>query len=297
MIMKKLFLACLSFSLAFVSGAFAADTNLTVDPVMSLTGEKALKSENNSGNDIMTVRVSNNSAEPTRFKRFEMRGKGKHQYRIVGGTCAVGQTLAAESDCTVDVAFQPVKSGTKMARLVVVTNTGRVSAFFSNEEDINTKAKRRVAPVLLNTNLGTTIPQLTANYQVSWSVMGYADSYESYFELFQCAAGTDLNNASQVSVCLSNAPIVLSGVADGSAVTNANWQIYLQEATVQPFIATFDTAALGSNTAQPIIARFFVRAFGDKKFSENYVSLVVPGNNGVNYVRDSAGRALALALQ
>ncbi len=112
------------------------------------------------GYDFGNRLISTGASDPVRFTLastgsgvlniqsggIDLAGDNPGQYRITGGTCESGGSVASGDTCTVKVAFKPSRAGSASARLEVETNSGLAEVDLDGTGTVNPVV--RANPVL-----------------------------------------------------------------------------------------------------------------------------------------------------
>ncbi len=264
--------------------AHESEAQLTVTPSSYLFGAEALNDCENSRPVAFTVSNSGSSARS--LGQLSLAGADRDQFAWEGDGCS-GQTLRAQGKCTVVVKFCPDSSGSKGANLHIPladAETPVLSAYLHNYESTNEEARRRLPAVLFSLN----VPEvMTAgqSYTLTWSQLGYDDSYISNIVFFNCAG-------------------VLAGTCGDSYGTNFQLSGYLPPESVEPgdwtysgitsrkfnYRYTFVAPPVPQDT--DIVIRFYTKSQADGESGNGGLSTLIPGNLAERYYNQAGRRIL-----
>jgi hypothetical protein len=104
--------------------AFIGNPNVTAAPAAAVSPASLSFPAATIGQSAGTLAatLSNTGNADLNVTTLSLSGAAAADYRIAGGTCANGSTLAAGASCTVQVGFTPSAAGTRAAALVIAHN-------------------------------------------------------------------------------------------------------------------------------------------------------------------------------
>lgn len=283
--MKKtaLLLPLLLLSTAALS---QSDADLSIDPIVGKFGTVQLGQTSNP----ITVTIKNEHATNSLvLGSASFSGGDTDQFSITNDNCS-SQTVTAGNNCTLEVRYAPTKLGSRMAMLQISTNdaeTGTLTAFFTNDEDNEVQAERRLPPVLFSLTIPETM-DATTTYNLQWSLLGYHSSYSSTIALFDCtgkAAGT--------CGLVYSENFANSGIIQPTAtVAQPTWTFAGEAANEFQYSYSFRPADHKSfptgNT--DIVVRFYRKNPMDAAANESSLSVLIPGNLSSRYYDDEGRR-------
>lgn len=284
--MKRLLLSVL-VATSFASVVHAKpDQEVVIEPVTNLFAETALGAESS----IQQLSIKNLSSDtPFSISQAFISGPNADEYRIKGTDCT--NVVAPNTSCNVDVVFAPITAGSKLATVKLVTSdeeSPEIAAFLQSEESYENQAERRLPAILQATDVGTSV---TEGDTVTWSILGYQDGYESYFALFDCnnisAGECGESFDSNIFVSTEDTP-----ASEGVISSQEVWTYRGEAAQVFTYSARLPN---NLNSSNDLVLRFYHKSLNDAAANEGSMSLLVPGNLGVNYYGND-GRRIQLQL-
>ena len=293
LLLRGLLLASLGLQAGF--GVAQEDSDFSIDPVMTYFGAVALGSTS----DVSSIFFTNTNAFNSLAIQgvAQLSGEEASQFEIVDDGC-VGKTLtpgAPGGSCELKLRFTPNSFGSKMAMVsldINDTESPKMVAFVSSEEDNPAQAERRLPAVIYGLNLPASL-NASVSTTLAWSVLGYHDSYNSTLALFDCTGKV-------VGECGANfaESFWSSGVlAPVSSSIEPDWRYFGENAMVFNYSAVItaaDYASLASGTSN-IVARFYNKSLADTASQESSLTLVIPGNLNVTYY-GAQGRRISLTV-
>jgi len=287
-------LAALSLSAPWVQAA--PDKDIVLQPAKSVFGEVNL----GSASTVQTLTLSNLSDNPINILGVPtLAGPDASEFRVVTNNCS--GILAGQGECTIDVSFRPFTAGSKLAMLelpVSDAETPVISAFLMSEEDYVKQGERRLPAMLSSTNLGLTVDP-SENKTINWTALGYHENYESYLVVFNCGQPPVDPDCGSVFNPVDPEVIYFSpfGVPAMSVTQQDEWIYKGKEAQLFHYETTISSAlwAAKVHIDDELVVRFFYKSTDDAAAGNGSLSLLVPGNLGVDYF-DNEGRRLRLTV-
>ncbi|MEI6207072.1 MAG: BspA family leucine-rich repeat surface protein [Desulfuromonadales bacterium] len=263
-----------------------ADANLSVTPSSYLFGVETL---NDCGNSkAVPFTITNNGSSTRTLGTFTFGGVDSDQFALSSDTCS-GQTLAAYKTCGATVKFCPTSTGSKGALLNIPLSDAAMpvlTALLHNHESTDEEARRRVPPVIYT--LGSNFTSMTKNvqYTLTWSLLGYDDSYQSLIAFFDCTGISDGScGDSYGSKYAASAYLAPDSTEAGAWTYNGIVSDKFN------FSYTFTAPA----TAKDIVVRFYSRSAADAASGKGGLSTLIPGNQSTTYY-DQAGRRILIHI-
>lgn len=227
---------------------------------------------------LQTITLQNNT-ESAESLAISIKGPNASQFAIDSTTCTA--SLAANTDCTIDVKFKPTRFGSMLA--YVDTGNG-LAAFLSNDEDYKMGAKRRFPATLMGLKVsnGSTVVDITdealdagTTYTFEWTLLGYGEKYKSEVQFFACGESLPIVD----NKCWTD-PEVTSLIDAAPTPKNQNyWRYFDHKATIFTFSQSLTVPSSSLLSGENFIGlRFFYQADADIKDDKTPVSLIIPGN-------------------
>ena len=175
-------------------------------------------------------------------------------FKLIGGTCVVGQAVAAGSSCTVAVAFSPTSGGTTSGTLTfghdAVPGTSTISLSGTGSATGSPLATVSAQVTIASTPLGSTSPAQVVTLKSSGTAGLVVSSVALNNALFAvtggtCAAGVAIAAGSSCTVIITFSPAAL-GAASASLTFTHNATPNTSTVSLSSF-ATATVAAAGSN--------------------------------------------------
>ena len=285
---------CLASALALTMPVHAQqDESISIYPVQTYFPQVYLGSSSSAATVTITNEASSGNEDDSALTlgAVQFSGDDSDQFTLVQDHCS-GEVLSANTSCTVEVSFSPTTFGSKTLNLEVPTDsslTPVISAFFSNDEDIQHQVERRLPPVIYSLDIPE-ILQADRQYTLQWSLLGYHETYFSTIALFDCSDkeedscgeswGDNFAYASNLSP--ESSEVQDAWVFNGQAAKEMHYSYTLTPNEKKAF-PSGDT---------PIVVRFYQKSPMDKNANESSLSLLVPGGLTSSYY-DSEGRRIS----
>ncbi len=272
------------------------DEDISIYPVQSYFAQVQLGSSSSAETVTITNASSASNEQADSFLTLgqaQLSGGDSDQFTLIQDNCS-GVILAASNSCTMEVGFSPTTFGSKTVALRIPTDsttTPSISAFFSNDEDIQHQAERRLPPVIFSLNIPETL-QADTQYTLQWSLLGYHETYFSSIALFDCSdKGQDSCGGSWGD------NFAYAGNLIPESIEPSNWGLSDQAAYEMHYSYTFTPSDKQSFSAgdTPIVIRFYQKSTMDKNANESSLSLLVPGGLTERYY-DSEGRRISKTI-
>ena len=267
------------------SGMSAVDGELSVSPSQRLFGVVAI----GSCGPAVTFTVRNTGTTPRNLGTLAFGGHDLLEYQFTGNACN-NAALAAGTSCAADVAFCPNSTGSKGATLLIPSDdpeTPVLAAALHNYESIEEEASRRIPPVL-NDLFIPAVMNAGQQYTLTWSMLGYDESYISRVYLFSCNGVTYPACGESSSGRIADSGLLL---ADSVAPGGASYGSLPSKRFNYSY--TFTTPAAGD-----YVIRFYHKSINDHEAGMQVLSTIIPGRlnpSGTSYY-DKEGRRLQFTI-
>ncbi len=277
MTLKCFYCLAPSLVLSMTAGA-QQDEDISIYPVQSYFAQVQLGSSSSAETVTITNASTASNEQADSFLTLgqaQFSGGDSGQFTLVQDNCS-GEVLASSTSCTMEVSFSPTTFGSKTVALKIPTDsnvTPSISAFFTNDEDIQHQAERRLPPVIFSLNIPEVL-QADTQYTLQWTLLGYHETYFSSIALFDCS------NKDQDSCGGSwGDNFAYAGNLTPESIEQSNWGLSSQAAYEMHYSYTFtpnDKQSFPSGDT-PIVIRFYQKSTMDKNANESSLSLLVPG--------------------
>ena len=265
-----------------------ADTDLSVTPSTRLFGVEELTNCASSTPVLFTVK--NSSAGSRTLGALHLDGPSPDQFALGPDNCS-GQALASGSSCTVQVKLCPTSVGSKAARLLIPSNdpeTPVLMAFLHNYESKGEEARRRLPPVLFTLSVPEEMTE-GVTYTLSWSLLGYGESYLSNLVFFNCDGITDGSCGGSYGNHFDE-----SGDLAPESSEPGEWTYSGVRSTKFNYTHSFTAPLVSQDTS--IVIRLYSKHQADDQAGKESLSLLIPGNLSLHYY-DSEGRRLLKVIK
>lgn len=285
MIRKKWLTAALLLSSTSAWGVSSGpDLDISVDPTIYRFGDVAV----GASSAPVTFTVSNSGATDLTLGTLSLTGPHASQF-VLGTNSCDGQLVVVGGSCTLSVTHTRTERGYKHAALTIPSNdteTPILEAYLSTKEDLASEAARRLPPVLYAVNIPEVMTAGTT-YTLTWTLLGYDDSYKSTLVFFNCAidpvnCGASYGDASRFE---TSSPLVPVSTAVGA------WSYSGRPATEYHYSYDFTPSVSTFNSQTSIVLRFYSKNADDDASGQGSLSLMIPGNLAADYA-DSSGRRI-----
>ncbi len=263
----------------------AESTSISVNPSVYVFQEVAA----NSQSSTVAVTVKNVGASDLTIGTLSLSGDHGDQYEITADACS-GNVVVASSQCIVSVRYSPTARGHKQALLNIPSNssdTPILQAFLTSREDVYNQSSRRLPPVLYDVDIPETMASGTT-YNLTWSILGYHESYTSLLVMFDCtgivdnSCGDSYGDSTRFFTSLDVGPVIpietVSAPWTNGTVNSKEFKFTV------PFTPSF-------NQDTDIVVRFYRKNSADLSAGKGSLSLVIPGKNAAEYY-DTEGRRI-----
>ena len=274
---KTLYLLAIVFA-AFVTN-IVADSDISINPIAPVF--KPVDVGNVS--DPFPFTVSNRGSTDLVLDTLSFTGTNAAEFATQNDNCS-GQTVLTGSDCSLEVVFSPVSAGLKYANLQISSNdpdTPVLNAVVTNYESLAEESRRRLPPVLYALDIPETMTA-GAEYTLTWSILGYHDSYKTIAAFFNCDGQSDCGanyfSASRFEDTGKLAPVTTEA---------GSWQYEGVTSTLYHYTYNFTAPSFDQST--DVVIRFYQLCVDDEEAGASSLSLLVPGNLSDRYY-DSSGR-------
>lgn len=233
-----------------LSGTAAA----AATPAASLTSSLGFGSVNVGGSSaVQTATLSNSGGAALAIASI---GSGSAEFVVVGGSCAAGGTVAAGSNCTIDLSFRPSAAGARSASLTVAHNAaGGGSSSALSGTGVASSPAVSVSPTSLSfsqTVASTSVAQTvtvsnTGTAALSLTSLTLTGAQASEFQIAgggTCSAGSSVAASASCTVRIAFAPTAVGARSATLAITH--------NAAASP--TSVALAGSGTATPQPSIA-------------------------------------------
>jgi hypothetical protein len=268
--------------LQLAQGGVMVKTGLEVWPYAYRYGSVEI----NSPTADKTFTVKNTGSRVLAISGVTLVGNTPNEF-VIGQDNCTGQSLAANTSCTIQAHHQPSSLGTKSAMLQISTDdpdNATISIYLNNDETIEQEAERRLPPVLNSLE----IPEnMTAGqtYTLNWSVLGYHDDYSTWAVFFDCHGITE-NCGSSFS---SN--FEFSSKLSPTLIEPGEWSYNGIQSKVFHYSYNFTPSTSRFNTQKKIVIRFYRKNGKDDFVGNSSLSLIIPGDHSDHYY-DTTGRRI-----
>ncbi|CAA6823736.1 MAG: Unknown protein [uncultured Thiotrichaceae bacterium] len=276
-------------TLQLAEGGVMVESGLDIWPYAYLYGNVDL----NTQTTAKSFSVKNTGSRALTITTVGTTGNDASEFVINNDGCS-GQTLAADTDCTISASFQPTSIGSKSALIKVSTNdpdNASASIFVRNHEADEEESERRLPPVLNafeildSSSQPVTSMQSNTEYTVEWSILGYHEDYISSVVMFNCTGIAD--NTTCGANFTDSTRFLSSGQVNRYQSVNGLWQHQGIQSKVNQYRYTFTTPTVANST--PIVIRFYRLNSKDLQAGNGGLSLIIPGNHADDYY-DTTGR-------
>ena len=295
-LISAIILTCLAAGTALAGGGTSSqDPQITVNPVVrqfpvTIIGDNSAPAD---------FTVTNLSAGPLSINTIDITGVNADNFDIMAHDCPA--TLGAGSSCTISTSFTPLGKGTKSALLLIQTSsnlTPNLSAYLTNSAGAAAEAQQRMPPVLTSVTIPDTMDS-GVSYDLTWDLEGYDSGYKSYAVIFDCtgiidgSCGNSYGDASKIAESSELTP---------TATTSGDWSYSGVTAKKFTYVWHFTPttrsggAAYATDPGTDVVIRFYQKSDIDTLRNNNGVSLLIPGNGGLNYY-DNAGRRIVKKIR
>ncbi len=260
-----------------------SDPDISVDPTIYRFGDVAV----GSSSAAVTFTVNNTGSTDLTLGTLSTTGPNLNQF-VIGNNNCDGQTLSAGGSCTLSVTHTRTERGYKHAALSIPSDdveTPILEAYLTTEEDIASEAARRLPPVLYAVNIPETMTAGTT-YTLTWTLLGYDDSYKSAIVFFDCTGIASPNCGNSYSSNFDS-----SGTLMPVSSSNGEWSYGGQQSTQYNYEYSFTPSAATFNTPTNIVIRFYSKNANDDASGVGSLSLMIPGNLADSYY-DTSGRRI-----
>ncbi len=272
---------------ALLLPGMALAAGVTIDPAFQSFGQSLLGAPS----AAQTLTVRNQGTASVTLGSGTLDGDAAGDFMISNDFCS-GQTLAAGANCTVQVRFVPQAVGARAATWSVALSgaeSGTLSAFLANYEDVAFEARRRIPPVMSSLTLPASVKAGTAT-DIVWALEGYHEGYQAMVVLFDCQGVASDCGASYGEATRFAESGLLTPEATGAGV----WSYSGNTTLSHRFRYSFTPDPVRFSSGGQVVARFYYVGSGDTDKSS--LSLLVPGGlPGVSYY-DAEGRRLELTV-
>jgi hypothetical protein len=194
--------------------------------------------------------------------------------------------LAAHATCSATIKFCPTSTGSKGATLQIPladAETPVLTALLHNHESTGEEARRRLPAVIYSLNIPENMIS-GQTYTLTWSQLGYDDSYQSIIAFFNCAG---INDGSCGDTYGSN--FNASAYIEPDSVQAGDWTYNGVQSQKFNYSYSFTAPVVTSGT--DIVIRFYSRSQTDADSGNGGLSTLIPGNlSGIYY--EQAGRRI-----
>lgn len=265
---------------------YFADAQLSVTPSDYLFGVVTLG--DCTASKAVPFTVTNNGSSARTLGTLAIAGVNSDQFTLSPDSCS-GQTVAASGTCSATVTFCPTSIGSKGAMLNIPlagVATPVLTALLHNNESTDEEARRRVPPVIYT--LGSNFASMTKNveYTLTWSLLGYDDSYQSLIAFFDCTGISDGSCGDSYGSKFA-ASAYLAPVSTEAGAWTYNGIVS------DKFNYSYTLTAPA--TAKDIVVRFYSRSVADAASGKSGLSTLIPGNQSTTYY-DQAGRRILIHI-
>lgn len=292
-------LLCLILTLLAAAPVFAVnsaqDSQIAITPVVRQFPVTVLGTDSTPAVFI----VSNLTGSALNIAGVTLAGANPTEFDLISDGCS--GTLAANGTCTITVSFEPASHGSKSAFLQVAssaTNTPILTAYLTNSSAALTEAQQRMPATLASVSIADPMTA-GSNYDIGWSIEGYDDSYKSYAVMFDCTGIVDGSCGNSYG---DDTRFAESALLDPVATAPGNWGyggVTTRKFTYKwNFTPTTRSggAAFAAGPGTDVVVRFYLKSNTDAAREYASVSLLIPGNQGINYY-DTAGRRAQIKIQ
>lgn len=228
----------------------------------------------------VTFTVYNRDTVEVTLPQSILRGAQADEFTIEADNCN-DTILQVDENCTLAVRY-PQTSGRSISAYLQVNEQ---SAFLHNYESIGEEAARRLPPVLYEINIPEEMNASTT-YDISWSIVGYHQSYIAYVAFFDCSlapegeCGVSYSQDARFDQALGLTP---------ESTELADWSY--QNVSALKSTYTYSFTPNGFTKETPIVIRFYYKSLIDDTAGERSISLIIPGNLSNDYY-DTSGRKI-----
>jgi len=268
----------------------AQDTSISVTPAYILFADETPGNQS----DPVTITVKNEGyISGVSLGNISMDTSHSSHFNISTDNCSM-QTLAQNSSCTMQVKFIPQSTGIKSTVMRIPYNDTNLSIFLSNDEDIESEAKRRLPPIVYDLSVPEELNASTT-YDMNWTAMGYHSGYKTVIAMFDC---TNVPAGECGAAYGSDNMFYASSYIDASETTVGEWS-YNGEAIQNfkfshsyliPSVRPYDDGPWPVE-GTPIVIRLYINSIEDIEAGKTGLSLIVPGNLSNDYY-DTSGRKI-----
>jgi hypothetical protein len=233
-----------------------------------------------------TFYVVNSSSHDITLPEATLGGENRDDFNIEADNCN-GVTLSEDGNCTIIVSYPSTTDRSVWAYL----NIDNIKAFLHNYESESEAAARRLPPVIDDLNISETM-SVGVDYNLTWSVVGYDDTYLLYAAFFRCDAnvtqgecGESYGNAERFDQALELQPYL---------VEQSSWNyngVVMAKKFHYSYVFNPKTTDFASGDTT-IVIRFYYKSNKDMIANSYSTSVIIPGNLSNGYY-DTSGRKIS----
>lgn len=265
--------------------AFIGNPNVTAAPAASVAPATLSFGGATVGQDsgALATTLSNTGSAALNIGSIAVGGSNSGDFRVTGGSCASGSSLAAGANCTVQLVFRPAASGARSGSLSISHNATGGSSSVALSGTGNAVAQATLSLSATALDFGALLANAPAQRTLtltnsgqaalSFSSIGVSGAQASYFTLGgTCAAGTPLAINASCTVVVQVQP-----AAAGAFAANVNLASNASNANVAVGLSGTATAAAPAISASPSAVAFGLWTIGAAPLTQQ-VTLSNRGN-------------------